>query len=358
MDGWTAPKIIKHFALDSVSIKRSTLDSMLRRLRREDRISLITVRRPRRPKYSATERQEIANINKAHNEWTYNQIAAEWRLWWGRFYNRDAADAPTPSHYTIALALKSADITTKNIEWVPEARNDDAHIEWRARYSSEAINWDRGTLIFVDETGFNAHMHRKRGRSERGRRAHATETNSAGYRINVCAAVSSVQGLVKYKCIYTNYNTTEFAKFMQELLDTPLLQSRSCTICMDNVSWHHTDMVNDVLRAGAVEHRIKRIPSYSPHLNPIEYAFAIWKGAIKKTDQTTINVGLQRQIEDAAPLITDHLITRSLDHVYRYYVHCIQRLPLEKFDPRQVDSGEEIVMYQSEDTGDEKEEKE
>jgi Arc/MetJ family transcription regulator len=47
MDGWTAPKIIKHFALDSVSIKRSTLDSMLRRLRREDRISLITVRRPR-----------------------------------------------------------------------------------------------------------------------------------------------------------------------------------------------------------------------------------------------------------------------------------------------------------------------
>ena len=35
---------------------------------------------------------------------------------------------PTPSHYTIALVLKSADVTTKNLEWVPDARNDDAHI--------------------------------------------------------------------------------------------------------------------------------------------------------------------------------------------------------------------------------------
>jgi len=93
------------------------------------------------------------------------------------------------------------------------------------------------------------------------------------------------------------------------------------------------------LWAGRVQHHIKRIPSYSPHLNPIEYAFHVWKNAIKQVDQVTTTIPLQRQIDDAAPLITDHLITRCLDHVYRYYLHCIQGKALEEFDPRLEDGG-------------------
>ena len=200
----------------------------------------------------------MADIQKQHNEWTYDQMAAEWRRWWSR-QNNGREDGPTPSHYTINKALEMFGWSTKSLEWVAVAQNDEQHTNWREEYCKEAINWDRGNLIFVDETGFNAHMHRRRGRNEIGKRAQAVERNSAGYRINVCAAVSPVQGLVKYKAILTNYNMEEFASFMQELLDTPLLQSRSCIICMDNVSWHHRDEVHDVLRAGRVEHRIKRI---------------------------------------------------------------------------------------------------
>ena len=74
-------------------------------------------------------------------------------------------------------------------------------------------------------------------------------------------------------------------------------------------------------------------------------------------DQTTTTLSLQRQIDDAAPLITDRLISRCLDHVYRYYVYCIQRLPLDKFDPRLTEAGE-VEMGSPESTGDEKEEKE
>ena len=83
---------------------------------------------------------------------------------------------------------------------------------------------------------------------------------------------------------------------MQAQVDTSLLQTRSCIICMDNVSWHHVDEVHDVLRAGPVKHRIKRILSNSRQLNPIEYCFKIWKDAIKEVDQTTTNVSLQREI--------------------------------------------------------------
>lgn len=68
MDGWTAPRIIRQLALDSIQLKPSTLDSILRRLRKEDRISLVTVRHTRRPKYTEMQRQEIANISNAHQE--------------------------------------------------------------------------------------------------------------------------------------------------------------------------------------------------------------------------------------------------------------------------------------------------
>ena len=69
-----------------------------------------------------------------------------------------------------------------------------------------------------------------------------------------------------------------------------------------------------------VEHVLKKIPSYSPHLNPIEYCFHSWKTAIKREDQVTTSITLQQQIDNAAALITDKLVSRCLDHVYRYYV--------------------------------------
>ena len=354
-DSFDAPRILAHYALQGVVIPPSTLDSLLKRYRKEDRIELHAHRIVRRSKYTEDDYRQMANIQKANNKLTYDQVIAEWRDVWSRAH--DGAEAPKPSHYTLHKAFQMFNMTSKNLEWVAEAQNDEAHINWREQYCTEAINWQRENLIFVDETGFNAHMHRRRGRSERGLRAHATEKNSAGYRINICAAVSPVQGLVMYKCILTSFGTREFAGFMQELLDTPLLQSRSCIICMDNVSWHHVDEVHDVLRAGAVEHRIKRVPSYSPQLNPIEYCFKIWKDAIKGVDQTTTTVSLQRQIDDAAPLITDRLVARCLDHVYRYYVHCRLRLPLDKFDPR-LDEGGAVVMNDPVNTTDEKEEKE
>ena len=116
-------------------------------------------------------------------------------------------------------------------------------------------------------------------------------------------------------------------------------------------------MVSDVLHAGAAEHHIKCIPLYSPHLNPIECCFKIWKNAIKNIDKTTTAFGLQRQIEDAAPLVTDRLVARCLDHVYRYYVHCRQRLPLDKVNPRKV-HGQVVMVSDAEDTADEQKEKE
>ena len=116
-DGLDAPHIIAHFARKGIPLKSSTLDSLLRRYRREDRTSLITHHIVRHPKYSYEAYKAMANIQKRDNKLTYDQIAAEWRLWWSRQHN-GSEDGPTPSHYTINKALKMFSLSTKNLEWV------------------------------------------------------------------------------------------------------------------------------------------------------------------------------------------------------------------------------------------------
>ena len=100
-------------------------------------------------------------------------------------------------------------------------------------------------------------------------------------------------------------------------LEHPLLQNESCIICMDNVSWHHHELVKDVMDAAAVRHRIVRIPSYSPQLNPIEICIQCVEGSHQTSRPDNRHAPAAEQIEDAAALITDTLISRCLDHVNR-----------------------------------------
>ena len=150
------------------------------------------------------------------------------------------------------------------------------------------MSWDRSRLIFLDETGFDKHIHRRRGRSQRGRPAYFTEPTAAGNRLNMCAAVSPEFGLVMHRVLLTSWNQAEFASFMQALVAHPLLQSASYIIVMDNVAWHHTEGVHDVLSGSRLHHVIKRLPAYSPHLNPIEYVFSMWKARIKATEPSRL----------------------------------------------------------------------
>ena len=170
ISGWKAPTIIQHFARKGVTIPKSTIDNIIRTHRQEGRISL-KPHHHRQHKYTPMDRATMATLQIENNKWTYEQIRQEWRRWWSRRHNDE--EAPTPSDYTLRRAYDEADITDKNLEWVPEARNDASHIEWRKTYCTEAITWDRHKLIFIDETGFNKHTHKRRGRSVRGQRAHA-----------------------------------------------------------------------------------------------------------------------------------------------------------------------------------------
>jgi len=61
-------------------------------------------------------------------------------------------------------------------------------------------------------------------------------------------------------------------------------QYRHHYILLDNVKWHYSESVLEEFRGPRIQHEMKRLLPWSPHLNPIEYAFSLWKSKIKRNE--------------------------------------------------------------------------
>jgi len=147
------------------------------------------------------------------------------------------------SNGTIHRILQQYNVTTKTLEHIPIARNSLEVKLKRKAYCLEAISWDRESLVFIDETGFNLHLHKRRGRSSRGAPAVALETNNPGERLNVCAAVSPAHGLLYYRIKVGSWDQWEFRDFINQLFKMAPFQYRNHFIVLDNVKWHYSESV-------------------------------------------------------------------------------------------------------------------
>jgi transposase len=193
-EGMGPTKIVKWLQTRGVVTCNATIDSILRVHREEDRIAH---KEPlHRHLYTVEEEKTLLSIQQQHSNWTYSQLRAAWK--------KETGSEKKLSDATMLRILRRYHVTTKNLEPVPVSRNTPETIEQRAKYAAEAMTWDRGSLIFIDETGFHAHLQRRRGRSIRGKRAFFPHPNSAGKRINVCAAVSPEYGMVMQEALLTS----------------------------------------------------------------------------------------------------------------------------------------------------------
>ena len=323
-EGKTAPAISALFKDKGVTVPVGTIYTVFKR--QADGLSVKPKMRHRRNKYTTQDAELVVKAQNENNKWRYDDLRKHWRQ-----ANPDRTDAP--SNDTIHKWLKAADITDKLLIMVPVARNQPFNIQARKEYCLDAMGWERDRLVFIDETTFSKGLHSSRGRSKRGTLATYVTKNGPGPGMKVCAAVSPVYGLVMYETQLTAYDGNSFALFMQRLCDKPEMKHKSMYFVMDNVALHFTEAVMDAMRALPIHHDIKRLPTYSPHLNPIEYCFHNWKNGIKRIDQLHDNRTLEQQVRDARLVITAHLVSRILDHVFQLYSHCIQELPLEDFKP-------------------------
>ncbi|KII63296.1 hypothetical protein RF11_04955 [Thelohanellus kitauei] len=183
------------------------------------------------------------------------------------------------SKSTICRTIKKLNITYKLVRQVPIARNTPEIIEARFIYSQtyfESIAFSTPEVIYIDETGFNLHIRRRYGRSQRGECAHIVVANFRGRNISVCVAMN-ISGLVNYRRIVASFNNNEFCQCLREgfqkLSNTPKI------FVMDNVHFHHSTEVHEVVESQG--HRIVFIPLYSPQFSQIELLFSKLKNIIK-----------------------------------------------------------------------------
>lgn len=124
-------------------------------------------------------------------------------------------------------------------------------------------------FLSIDETSFGRNGINTYGYSKKGNPLYIKKKQP---RINtvssVCCAYSD--GTFVKKNIQGSFNTERFSDFLNNL-DT----KKNDVILMDNVRFHHSKIVQELLKQKKVD--VLFVPPYSPWFNPIELCFSIVK---------------------------------------------------------------------------------
>jgi len=153
----------------------------------------------------------------------------------------------------------------------------------RERWKAGQAELDPARLVFVDETGANTKMARRRGRGPRGQRVVGkapwghwkTTTFVAGLRQDGISAPFVLDGAM---------NRTAFEAYVDQVL-APTLRPGDIVI-MDNLPAHKGETVRRLIEARQASLRL--LPPYSPDLNPIEMTFAKLKTLLRTAAERTV----------------------------------------------------------------------
>ena len=153
-------------------------------------------------------------------------------------------------------------------------RNSNSVKAARKQYCKEQLeDTCRLEKIFIDECGFNFHLHRTRGRSIVGPNAVITMRTQRGLNQSLIAATSK-SGLIHYRTVVKGINSELFQSFLGEV-SSLIGEENPASFIFDNCRSH--------LNATGLfqNHHTKRLPPYSPFLNPIEEMFSFLKTHIR-----------------------------------------------------------------------------
>ncbi len=256
-------------------------------------------------------------VQEAHHTATLWQLRE--KLW--------EATGEEPHPTTVARFLREAQYSTKQVHLIPAPRNTPEAIEVRRNYCVHMARVDRDTLVFLDESGFNLHTHRRRGRSRIGSHAISTVPASKGGNISLLAAISPVYGLLKYTIKIGSIKGDDYAVFMSALLAEMRFQCKAFSIVQDNATIHKVEAVKECFKGTRMKHLQVFLPPYSPQLNPIELMFSSVKAYVKINEKPDQNA-LLTLMDEGCQRITSAMCEGWYNEVTRFYVHCAAGQPL------------------------------
>jgi transposase len=186
---------------------------------------------------------------------------------------------PVPVHQsTIARDIKAIGWSRKRFQIIPFERNSHQNVLRRRQYAEMLTLVNDNRLIFIDETGHNLHLSTIYGYSAAGQPDIQMVNANRGKNLTAIVAIS-IGGMLHYKLVDGAANGVIFADFLGEL--QPLLPPQSVVI-MDNVRFHHGNLVQQWAAANNHAIRVEYLPPYSPELNPIEEFFHMHKSSYRK----------------------------------------------------------------------------
>ena len=157
---------------------------------------------------------------------------------------------------------------------------------------------DANRFVFIDETGTHIGMTRLYARAIRGEQAVGIAPRNRGTTLTLISALSP-DGIQADMVIDGAVNGDIFVAFVKQLL-VPTLKPGQVVI-MDRLSAHKRVEVRELIEAAGCE--LCLLPSYSPDLNPIEFAFA-WLKAFLRSLSARSRAGVIAGIARADRLIS------------------------------------------------------
>lgn len=183
-------------------------------------------------------------------------------------------------------------------------------------FADGQLSLDARRLVFLDETGSNVTMTRRRARSRRGRPVYGAVPLNRGKNLTVVGAVRADGGLVAWRAMDGAMTGARFLSFVVEAL-LPVLAPGDVLV-LDNLSAHKTRAVREALAEAGVG--VLYLPRYSPEYNPIELCWAMVKGRLR-------SIGARTR-EALRVAVADALATIGAEQVRRWIRHCGYRLSI------------------------------
>jgi transposase len=225
---------------------------------------------------------------------------------------------------SINNGLKRLRITLKNATKEVELRNAQTTLDARKTYALHFSNngpREHQKIIFIDESGFNYHLRRTKGRSKVNTPARVTVPAVRGRNVSLIAAINT-QGIVWHEVItHSTVTSTIFCDFLGRLFQK---LENECNLdevwlILDNASIHKTLEVRQLV--DQTRHKLIFLPPYSPMLNPIEEVFSKIKMAARNLLADPCN---QENLES---IINASVQTITSANCYSYYMNMYIKLP-------------------------------
>ena len=160
----------------------------------------------------------------------------------------------------VSRILKKNEITRKRLVKKSEKVVSPNVISLRKAYAAELRQLPNSRLIYLDETGFNLHTCAHYGYSPKNVEAVAMVPANKGRNISLLCMMSTA-GIIFHEIIEGPYNSASFVNFLESALKSGVTFSRK-TIIMDNVKFHHSNIVKSWVNNSNVV--VKYLPPYSP----------------------------------------------------------------------------------------------